>query len=183
MTKKKPKFGAIPKLNMPKKSHESIQPTPRPGRSVVKDTNEQPAACYKDFTELCRRVKGLKCLSEWNAKNLCDRVVFKKTVDPFLIPELEIIVDDSLGFTVKVYGCYIPEDHSVYVEHRRTVRNVPVWRLVKQLEEHNFCCGVTALELTSKLFHHVIPVSEDSLQEGDQYQQFPHKGYWRSKGC
>ena len=71
----------------------------------------------------------------------------------------------------------------MYVQHRRTVRNVPVWRLVKQLEEYNFCCGVAALELTSRLFHHVIPVNEDSLQEGDQHQQFPHKGYWRSKGC
>ena len=29
----------------------------------------------------------------------------------------------------------------------------------------------------------MIPVNEDSLQEGEQYQQFPHKGYWRSKGC
>jgi len=106
MTKKKPKFGFIPLLNMPEKSHESIQPPPRPGRSVVKDTKEQPAACYKDFTALCRRVKGLKCLSEWNVKKLSDGVVFKKTVDPFFIPELEIIVDDSLGFTVKVYGCY-----------------------------------------------------------------------------
>ena len=125
MTKKNPQFGAIPKLTMPKKSYKSILPPPRPGWSVVKDTREQPTACSKDFTELCRRVKGLKCLSEWDVKNLSDRVVFKKTVDLFLIPD--IIVDDILGLTVKVYGCYLPEDHSVYVEHRRTVRNIPVW--------------------------------------------------------
>ena len=33
--KKKPRFGAIPKLNMPKRSHDTVKPTPRPSRSVV----------------------------------------------------------------------------------------------------------------------------------------------------
>ena len=86
-------------------------------------------------------------------------------VDPFLLSELEIIVDDSLGFTVKVYGCYLPEDHPVYVEYWRTVRNVPIWKLVKELESYTFCSGVAIVELTSKLFHHVIPTNEDLLQE------------------
>lgn len=40
MTKKKPKFGALPKLNMPTKSKEASL-TPRPERSVVK-CNEGP---------------------------------------------------------------------------------------------------------------------------------------------
>ena len=178
MIKKKPKFGAIPKLHMPQKSHESTKPPPRPARTVVKDlgTKEQPSACYRDFPKFCRRMKVLKSLDKWESKNLSDRVVLKKNEIPFLLPKIEIIVDDSLGFTVKVFGCYLPEDHSVYVEYRRTVRNVAIWKLVKPVEEYKLCSGVTTFELTSKLFHHVIPINEDSLEDGDQNQPFPNKG-------
>ena len=165
MTKKKPWFGAIPKLHMPRKIHETPKPTPRPSRTVVREVEELPRFCYSTFTELCKRVTGLKSLCEWNYKTFYDRLVLKKMVDPFLLSELEIIVDDSLGFTVKVYGCYLPEDHPVYVEYWRTVRNVPIWRLVKELESYTFCSGVAIVELTCKLFHHVIPTNEDLLQE------------------
>ena len=37
MTKKKVKFGALPTENMPKKSHETLKPPPRPAREIVKD--------------------------------------------------------------------------------------------------------------------------------------------------
>lgn len=67
-------------------------------------------------------MKVLKSLDEWEIKNLSDRVVLKKKEVPFLLPKIEIIVDDSLGFTVKVFGCYLPEDYSVYVEYRHTVK-------------------------------------------------------------
>ena len=40
-----------------------------------------------------------------------------------------------------------------------------------------------ASELTSQLFHHVIPINKDSLQACEQGEQFPNKGFWRSKDC
>ena len=101
-------------------------------------------------------------------------------VEPFLLPKFEIAVDDSLGFTVKLYGCFLPEDHHVYMDCRRTVRNVTISRLVKDLEDnYSVCCGVDVQEFTGNLFHHVVPTSE----EADEEEQFPHKGYWRAKGC
>jgi len=33
-------------------------------------------------------------------------------------------VDDSLGFTVKVFGSYLVDDHPLYHKHRRTMCNV-----------------------------------------------------------
>ncbi|PFX28007.1 hypothetical protein AWC38_SpisGene7249 [Stylophora pistillata] len=70
MTKKKPRFGAIPTLNMPRKSHESARPTQRPARSVVKEHDQQPKACYKSFGELCQRITGLKTLKGWKLKTI-----------------------------------------------------------------------------------------------------------------
>ena len=183
MTKKKPRFGAIPRLNMPRKSHEAAKPTPRPARSVVKEHDQQPKACYKSFSELCQRITGLKTLKGWKFKTMADRLIMKKTVEPFLLPEVEIMIDDSLAYTVKAFGCYLPEDHPLYVTHRRSVRNISVCEIVRELECYKLCCGVEARELTSQLFHHVIPINVDSLQACEQGEQFPNKGFWRSKDC
>ena len=89
MTKKKPKFGALPKLNMPKKSHESSKPSPRPERSVVKcNEGPLPHSCYKGFSELCQRVKSLKSLGDCSLKIFEDKIVLKKTVHPYVLPRL-----------------------------------------------------------------------------------------------
>ena len=139
MTKKKPRFGALPTLNLPKRRHESAKPTPRPARSVVKDCEQLPESCYRSFGELCQRVTYLKSLKEWKFKTFSDRLVLRKIVEPFLLPEIEIMIDDSLGYTVKSFGCFLPEDHPVYIDHRRSVRNITICRLVKELESCKLC--------------------------------------------
>lgn len=98
-----------------------------------------------------------------------------------MLPEFEIIVDDSLGFTVKVFGSYLIEDHPLYLRYHRTVRNVTLSTLVKNLKDYTLCSGVDATEVTSKVYHHVIPIIHDSMEE--QLQQFPHKGFWRAREC
>lgn len=54
---------------------------------------------------------------------------------------------------------------------------------MKQVEEYKLCSGVPTFELTSKLFHQVIPINKDSLENGDQNQPFPNKRIWRTVGC
>ena len=172
MTKKKPKFGALPKLNMPKKSHESSKPSPRPERSVVKcNEGPLPHSYYKGFSGLCQRVKSLKSLGDWSLKIFEDKIVLKKTVHPYVLPRLEIIMDDSLGFTVKVFGSYLPEDHPLYLDYRRTVRNITVSNLIRQLEGYRLCDGVSIMELNGKLYHHVIPLSHDTFGEEEEQQE------------
>ena len=100
---------------------------------------------------------------------LSERLVLKKMLEPLLLPEMDIIVDDGLGFTVKDY--------------KRTVPNVTISTLVKEIETYKLCCGVNATELTSKFFHHVIPLDDEGEGNDDINEQFPHKGYWRAKGC
>ena len=74
-----------------------------------------------------------------------------------MLPHLEIIMDDSIGLTVKVFGSYLPEDHPLYLDYRRTVRIVTVSNLIKQLEGYWLRDGVSTTELNGKLYHHVIP--------------------------
>ena len=55
MIKEKPKFGALPKLKMPKKSHENSKPSLRPVRSVLKcNEGPLPRSWLKGFAELCQ---------------------------------------------------------------------------------------------------------------------------------
>ena len=136
MTKKKPRFGALPTINMPTKSHECVKPTPRqPRHHIVHEGQElgHPDVWYKNFAETCKRVATLKSLSEWNSKTNSDRIVLKKVVEPCILPEIEIVIDhdDSLGFTVKVFGCFMPQDYSVYGLYMRSMCNITIQGLIK----------------------------------------------------
>lgn len=182
-TKKKPRFGALPLLNMPKKSHETAKPPPRSYRSVVKDLPPSSSSVYyKTFSELCQRVEGLKSLSEWSSKIFPERLVIRKQDEHFQLPEVEIIIDDSLGFTVKAFGSFLVEDHELYLKYKRSMHNITVSLLVNELKSYTLCDGVNPTEITSKLFHHVVPLNQDLTGDEDS-EQFPHKGYWRVKGC
>ena len=129
---------------------------------MVKDVVETTASTtfYSTFQEFSQRAKSLETISDWISKFSVDRAVFKKMAEPYMLAQLEIIIDDSLGFTVKVYGCYLVEDHPLYLQYCPWMQNVTMSNLVKELEGYKLCSGVQALELTSKIFHHVVPITQ-----------------------
>lgn len=185
MTLKKPKFGALPTINMPQKSITARPNIPRKPRSIVKDYSqdvEKKRAIYKDFGELCKRVQSLKTLSGYTVNILEDRIEIKNYKDSLLLPELEVVIDDSLGFTLKVYGFYLPDDHELYSQYFRSVTNTSVANLVKEIESHIVCHGVNAT-ISAHVVHHIIPKSVDHLTVEDNVNSFPHEEYWRVKDC
>ena len=93
---------------MPQKSHPSAKLLPRPSHAVVRVIENKRTFLYPNFVDFCKQVEGLKSIEDWNVKHLPDGIILKKVVDPFLLPQLEVIVDDSLGFTVRSYACYLP---------------------------------------------------------------------------
>jgi hypothetical protein len=133
MTKKIPRFGALPLLNMPKRSHDAVKPPSRPPRSVVEPlttiTAKRPN--YKHFSELCKRVTALK--SGWSLKLSDDRLLIKRMKETYLLPEVEIVIDNVLGFTIKLYGCILPENHPLYTGYLRSVTNITVTELIKEI--------------------------------------------------
>ena len=185
MTLKKPKFGALPTINMPQKSVTARPVIPRKPRSVVKDHSqdaEKKRAIYKDFGELCKRVQSLKTLNGYTVNILEDRIEIRNYKESLLLPELEVVIDDSLGFTLKVYGFYLPDDHKLYSKYFRSVTNTSVANLVKEIESHIVCHGVNAT-ISAHVVHHIIPKSVDHLTVEDNVNSFPHEEYWRVKDC
>ena len=82
MTKKRPKFGVLPTLNMPKKSHQSEKPAPRRPILIVKDRpiEERNKAFYDNFVEVCKRVRPLKTLREWTVQEQNDTLLLRVDV-------------------------------------------------------------------------------------------------------
>lgn len=178
MTKKKVKFGALPTENMPKKSHE----TPKPPRRPTSANNKK---YYKGLTDICKRIKGLKTISKWIVEERIDRVVLRKMMDCFQLPELELIIDDSLGYTISVYGWLLPEDHELYTRSLRSMNNVTVSDLIRDIECQLICPGVYPKELTGDIIPHVIPKVVDPLYSDDEsgFDVFPKKQFWRPSDC
>lgn len=109
--------------------------------------------------------------------------MLKKKSSQVTLPEIEIMIDDSLGFTIYVYGWLLPEDHELYTTNLRSITNITVSDLVKGIGTLSICPGVKPSELSSSIVHHVIPKSVDPLFNDDDGSAFPHKEYWRTCGC
>ena len=79
---------------MPKRGHDSPKPKQRTPRSVVKDQLPLPQELQRTVSTNIRakELKGLEY--EVNERRMM-------MLDPFLIQKFEIIIDDSLGFTIK----------------------------------------------------------------------------------
>ena len=95
-------------------------------------------------------------------------MLIKRLSDSVLLPELELIIDDSLGFTGKVFGCLLPEDHELYSNCFRSVMNVSVSNLVKDMESYFICPGVEPSSC-SDVIQHVIPNFVDHLKEEESF--------------
>jgi len=192
MIKKRPHFGALPTLNMPQKSLQAKLPTTRPSRSVAvreesvtqQAKHQAKTSCYKDFPDFCKRVQTLKSISDWSSELQEDRLVFKKMKDGFCLPELQLIVDNSLGFTILVYGWLLPEDHVLYASHLRSMTNVTLSDLVREIQSYSICPGTEQSALDTNIIHHVIPKSVDPLAcDENEPPSFPCKEFWRSCKC
>lgn len=115
-------------------------------------------------------MKSLKSLNEWSYKTFSDRFVIRKELEQFLLPKLEICIDNSLGFTVKMFGSFLVDDHELYLKYHRSMQNVTLSMLVKELEAYTVCDGVNPSEMTSKLYHHVVPLNPDlDLDDNEQF--------------
>ena len=72
---------------------------------------EQKNPFYKYFEGLESRIANLKTVENLKEKFKRDSIMIKKWRPTYLLPEFEIILDNSLAFTIRVYKWRLPEDH------------------------------------------------------------------------
>lgn len=183
MVKKKPRFGALPTLNMPKNSHQSAITSARTSRSIVRDIPvNQHVKYYKTLKEVSTRIKTLKSARDWTFEELNDRLVLKRQ-STALLPDLQIMIDDSLGFAISVYGWLLPDDHDIYSENLRSVTNITVYELIKRIEAMFICPGVKPTVLSSDIRHHLVPKLVDPLYSDDAVAFQTSQEFWRTQSC
>ena len=71
---------------------------------------KKPFILYK-FDDLQSRISKLKSVENFKKEFKRDSVTIKKQSPTYLLPEFEIILDNSLAFTIKLYEWLLPEVH------------------------------------------------------------------------
>ena len=101
------------------------------------------------------------------------------------LPVTEIYVDDSLGFTVRVFGWLLPEDHEIYLENRRSVKNITLSNLIKLLECQEVCSGLdhkVAVKANAQLLKHCA-AKKFSLFFDEAHQPLSETVFFRPPSC
>ena len=116
-------------------------------------------------------------------KKLHDRILMQKFCPQnILLPRYEIQVDDSLGFSISVYGWLLPETHDIYKCLKRSVKNVNIIDLVGNIESHEICDGIGKYTISNgEIVNHCVPKLYDPLLE--DYCAFPCNQFNRHIHC
>lgn len=79
-----------------------------------------------------------------------------------------MIIDDSLGYIILVYGWFLLEDYEFYINSLRFVNNVIVFDLKRNIECYYICFGVNFKELIGEVILYVILKIVDFLYSDDE---------------
>ena len=96
---------------------------------------------YKNLQHVSKRVKKLK-LKDWTIENGSEQIVLKKQEQNSAFPEIQLTIDDSLGFSVSVYGWPLPPTHRIYKDNYRSVQYITISQLLNDIASHTICEGV-----------------------------------------
>ena len=92
-----------------------------------------------------------------------------------LSPKFEVIIDDSLAFTCALFGCVLLDTHEVYKQYNRSVTNITLSGLLKEISNFKICNGLAAY--TSGKHLHSLSCELDI----ENYEQ--SKVYHRAQDC
>ena len=91
---------------------------------------------------MSKRVKKLT-LKDWTIEQKAEHIIIKKEDKSTTFPEVEVTIDDSLGFSIFVYGWPLPSTHQIYKDNFRSVRYTTVLQLLNQISSYKICEGVS----------------------------------------
>ena len=175
----------MPKKNLLVKSLEPTKVTPRRHLKVVQnnvvDLELQVVKVCRNFNEFAVHVGKLKLSSNgWVITNSPTEISFKYFERPFIIPQLEAIIDESLGYTCAAYGFVLPDHHTLYKEHKRSVTNITISNFLKAFLSHKLCLGVADVR-SDELVTHYVPCQLEFDENDDSSQ--PAKSFTRAQNC
>ena len=186
---KTPRLEALPTKNLPLKSHEETSKVERrlPTSRVTTSTDEvvEKEFVYKNLEELYKRVQKCKWVTnEWCITSENNIVKLTLSVQPHIVPYLEVVIDEHLKYTIIVFGWLLPNNHPLYENHCRSAQTVTVSNLLHEIKSHELCPGLpfeTKVMQGNKVILHVIPCHVDLNNQ--QKSPIATKTFKRDEGC
>ena len=146
--------GSIPTENLPEKKHDVSQPKRR--TLVRKNVGDMPSASSStspaSSTSTTPALTSLECLvKRLNKKSIHPWQVDKSGEsevkmnfhdDVHSIPKYTVVVDSALEFTVFLYQWPIPDEHNLYKQSKRSIRNTDNNELLSSIENSSLCEGL-----------------------------------------
>ena len=177
------KLGAVPPINLPIKLHETEIPAERHNLNKVEGIapSSKQTEAYKDIPHFEKSISNLK-LYGWEVTNINNNYHVKSFTSPYTIPHYEVIVNANLEFTILVYGWSLPHDSFLYKDYQRSMKNVTVSALLKEIKTYVCCEGLQNKVEPSQSIEYSIPclVNVTSLLDGSPTEM---KIYSRAKDC
>ena len=171
----------VPTLNLPIKSHARKQSNNLPPREYLTlhvDDKAKPTVpsvckpCFKNLGDFIRHVDSLK-LSGWTRSTKEDNssIAFSMFDGIHHLPKDQVTGDSSLVFSASVYGWFLPDNHPIYLTHKRSDRFTRAFPLLSQVQELQLCAGrckfgdskIQDPVATYRLLRHSIPKIIDPL--------------------
>jgi hypothetical protein len=184
--------GAVPSLNLPVKSVGAFTSTAR--RELVRQELGKPVI-YHNIASFKKRIIDIK-MRGWSKRENEDTVIFEFWNATFSLPKLTCTVTSGLNFSVAVYNWLLPEDHSIYLELKRSLKHTSISTIMAQLESFEICEGLEKNELayskcedpspthsSSSVIRHTVPMNPEHYDEDLDGPPFQVQVFLRSPDC
>ena len=125
---------AIPTLNLPQKSCDTETKPRKPLKchetdeglqAATPSTSNESSRVYKHLDDFKRTVAAVK-LTGWLRKEHEQKFIFEYFGGRQALPIYSLIADSALGFSVTVFGWFLPDDHEIYLEQKRSLFHVTI---------------------------------------------------------
>ncbi len=153
---------------MPKKTFDA---EPEPRREIQRqETPHKKTRVYKHLDEFKRAIARTK-LSSWSRKETEHHCTLEYFDSQHATPLYTIRVDSGLGFSVAVFGWFLPDNHELYYEHKRSLFHISASSLCKVVQFLSLCPGLPGIPHdavnpvvgTSRVTKHTVPVAPELL--------------------
>ena len=102
-----------------------------------------PSYIYKDFQDFKDRIIKLSLNHLWQfviSENLVI-ATFKST--NHVLPKFEVFIDNSLTFSLRVYGWMLPQNHQLYSKFNKSFHNVTFTNFAAYVRQFILCKGIS----------------------------------------
>lgn len=96
---------------------------------------------YKHLDDFKHKISSLK-LTGWSRKEREEDYLLEYFDNKHALPVYSVRVDSGLGFSIAVFGWFLPDNHQLYLEHKRSLFHVSIASLCNSVISFHICSGL-----------------------------------------